>query len=344
MKHSKRLLVACLVIMMMAVGCKRMDDRVDVAGTAASPLILPIYAGETAPPSVLVGHVSVWDDVNNLYVKYDMDVTQPDGSEFTLRACDFDVRIDSASFPWTAGLEPAVMPEEFLYRSIVEDPYKEHTDTISNYGGWLTGSTVAAAAHCVLYQHRANGDWVLQGGWAKDPNHPFKYGCQGWWFPYTLEVPHDGEWHEFTAWGGKAYPKWKDWEFPGKNWALYINYNLNASQYVGTMYAGNPKVNPKMPGTVTITDDVVDGVGSIYVTYTITNSAWAIFAGHAIVRGTLADIPQVKGNPIPGQFDKENFFGPFNPPENEVKVTIPYDPAWGTNLFIGAHAEVGWYY
>jgi len=350
-KNSKWLLAAGLVIMMMSVGCKKMGEPVDVAGTAANPLVLPLVTGN---PSFLVGHVLVWDDESNLYVQYKLDALPADGKAWEMIRCEFDVQIDSTAFPWT-GTNPALVinPGLFLYTQDPIYPYQEYTFTIPNVGGWMTGLTVAAAAHCILRRSPTddpNNPYTFDqmSGWAQDPNHPFKYGtqeCKGWWFPYTLEVPHQGEWHMNTAWGGKAYPNWADWKFPGKNWALYIRYNpVLQTQYVGSLYAGNPKNDAanKVVGTVTVSDDVVVGVGNIYVTYTITKADRAIFSGHTIVRGKLSDIPQANGNPIPGKFD--NFFGPFDPPEDQVTVTIPYKPAWGTDLYIGAHAAVGWYY
>jgi hypothetical protein len=346
-KNSKWLLVAGLVVMMMAVGCKKMGDKVDVAGTAANPLVLPLYGAPygqnpVPDPTTLIGHVYVWDDMVNLYVKYAIDVPQADGSRFVLQECHLDVRMDSTEFPYTAGSQPEVAPLSFLFPSY---PYEltEYTFTIPNYGAWLTGSKAAVCAYGVFLQYVAGDGGVMHFGYARDLAHPFKYG-HGWWFPYTFEVPHDGEWHMNTAWGGHKMPQWDMWKFPGKNWALYINYNLNASEYVGDLYAGNPKNNPasKVVGTVTVTDDVVGGVGNIYVTYNITKADRALFSGHTIVRGKLSDIPQANGNPIPGKFDYH--WGPFDPPEDGVTVTIPYDPKWGSNLFIGAHAEVGQYY
>jgi hypothetical protein len=349
-RKRKWLLLAGLVIMLMAVGCNKTGDMVDVAGTAANPQVLPIYAAEygqtpVPDPTRLIGHVYVWDDMTNLYVKYAMDVPQADGSQFVLWECLFDVRTDSVAFPYTGGSEPEVNPGGFLFQSNGSAQYlTEYTFTIQDYGAWLTGSTAAACAYCIAIQIPAGSTGgPLYFGYARDLNHPFKYG-HGWWFPYTFEVPHCGEWHMNTAWGGKLYPDWKDWQFPGKNWALYIRYNLNATEYVGSLYAGNPKngAADKVVGTVTVSDDVVAGVGNIYVKYTITKEDRALFSGHTIVRGSLDSIPQAKGNPIPGQFDYH--WGPFDPPEDEWTVTIPYNPAWGTDLYIGAHAEVGWYY
>jgi hypothetical protein len=331
--------------MMMAAGCKRIDDQVDVAGTELNPLVLPLVMG---PDEVLVGHVYMWDDEVELYVKYLLDVELPPGVEVRLAQVQLDVRMDSTEFPYTNTATPTIIPSLFQYQQdVTQWPYQEWT--IPNIGGWATGSKIVATTHVVFLTNWYDPEWGKISGWAKDPNHPFMYGlpdCHGWWFPYKLEVPHDGEWHMNTAWGGKAYPNWKDWQFPGKNWALYIRYNLADEEYVGSLYAGNPKNDAaeKVVGTVTVSDDVVAGVGNVYVTYTITKEDRALFSGHTIVRGKLTDIPQKNGNPIPGQFDKEGFFGPFDPPEDEVTVTVPYDPKWGTNLYIGAHAEVGWYY
>lgn len=340
MKKSKWLLLAGLVIMMMAVGCKKMGDQADIAATEANPMVLPLVMG---PSEVLIGHVYVWDDITNLYVKYVLDVPPPDGKYVWLRVCQLDVELDSMNFPWTMDVPPHIITSLFDYQEPdVPYPYQEYMFTVPNVGGWMTGQTLAATTHCVLFSNWYDAGGLPYAGWAQDPNHPFAWrdpDCHGWWFPYTLGTP--GDWDAQTAWGGHAMPDWDEWEFPGKNWALYINYDLNATSYVGDLYAGNPKNDPAshVVGTVTVSDNVVGGAGNIFVTYTITEAGWAIYNGHTIVRGTLAGIPQVKGNPVPGQFDYH--WGPFDPPEDEVTVTIPYDAAWGTDLYVGAHAIVG---
>jgi len=340
-KKSKWLLIAGLVIMMMAIGCKRMGDQVDIAATEAAPMVLPLVMG---PSEVLIGHVYVWDDDVDLFVKCTLDVAPPPGVEFRLIKIEFDVQLDSTQFPWTSDIPQHINTSLFGYR-LDPVPYPYQGWRIPGIGAW-TGSAVVATMHCVVLSNLYDPvNWGKYAAWAKDPNHPFAWAdpdCHGWWFPYRPAPP--GDWHAMTAWGGHAMPEWYTWQFSGKNWALYINYDLNASSYVGDLYAGNPKNDPAshVVGTVTVSDNVVGGVGDITVTYTITKAGWAIFNGHTIVRGRLADIPQAKGNPIPGQFGGEGFFGPFDPPEDQVTVTIPYNSAWGTNLFVGAHAIVGY--
>jgi hypothetical protein len=339
-KNSKWLLVAGLVIMMMAVGCKKMGETVDATNVAANPLVLPLVMG---PNEVLVGHVYMWDDFTNVYVKYVLDVTPPTGKYVWLRVCQFDVELDSTQFPWNTA--PMTINASLFgsQQGDVPYPFQEYMFTVPNVGAWTSGMTVAAVTHCVLFSNWDGAD-VPYSGWAQDPNHPFLYGaadCHGWWFPYTLGKP--GTFHASTSWGGHAMPQWNMWQFPGNNWALYIRYNLSATQYVGDLYAGNPKNDPasKVVGRVTVSDDVVAGVGNIYVTYTITKAGYSIYSGHTIVRGALEDIPQVNGNPPPGQFDY--IWGPFDPTVGTHTVTIPYDSDWGSDLYIGAHAIVGHY-
>jgi hypothetical protein len=176
-KNSKWLLVAGLVVMMMAVGCKKMGDKVDVAGTAANPLVLPLYGAPygqnpVPDPTTLIGHVYVWDDMVNLYVKYAIDVPQADGSRFVLQECHLDVRMDSTEFPYTAGSQPEVAPLSFLFPSY---PYEltEYTFTIPNYGAWLTGSKAAVCAYGVFLQYVAGDGGVMHFGYARDLAHPF---------------------------------------------------------------------------------------------------------------------------------------------------------------------------
>jgi len=327
-KKSNWLLVAGLVIVMMAVGCKKMGEPVDVAATAGNPMVLPLYVNGGA---LMVGHVSVWDDASKLYVKYALDQLPADGKTWWLERCECDVQLDPLALTTTG------FPNNY-------DPgygVQEYTLEIPLVGGWVSGMTIDVAAHCIV---RCQPPFEQMSGWAYDPAHPILGAtgeCQGWWFPYTLGKL--GDWCASTAWGGHALPQWDLWQFPGNNWALYLRHTLGDAAYVGDLYAGNPKKDAasKKVGTVTVWDDVVGDVGNIYVTYAITKTGYSVYSGHTIVRGAWQDIPQVSGNPIPGHFD--SIWGPFDPTVASYTVTIPYDPTWGTDLYVGAHAIVGHY-
>jgi len=322
--------------MMMAVGCKKMGETMDVASTAGNPMVLPLTVNAGA---LQVGHVYVWDDASKLHVQYKLDALPADGKIWWLERCECAVALLPDEFPrdGAGNVNVSGFPNSY-------DPgfgAQEYTFEIPFVGGWVSGLTIDIAAHAIV---RCQQPFEQMSGWAYYPANPLPGPageCQGWWFPYVLGTP--GDWKASTAWGGHAMPQWNMWQFPGNNWALYIRYNLSATQYVGDLYAGNPKNDPasKVVGRVTVSDDVVAGVGNIYVTYTITKAGYSIYSGHTIVRGALEDIPQVNGNPPPGQFDY--IWGPFDPTVGTHTVTIPYDSDWGSDLYIGAHAIVGHY-
>jgi hypothetical protein len=327
-KKSKWLLLAGLVIMVMAVGCKKMGDPADVAAGIGDPMVLPLEDVD----GTTYGHVYVWDDGSKLFVKYALDQL-PDGNTYWLEKCQCDVEMDVLGFPTSAG---HINPDAFGAR--FESGYPgitEYTLEIPLVGGWQSG--VAVAAHAVV---RCLEPWNQFSTWAYYPGNQLNGAggeCQGWWFPYGP----GGCWQASTAWGGHALDEWYEWQFTGKNWALYLRHTLGDDPYVGDLYAGNPKKFPdeKDCGSVTVWDDVVAGVGNIYVKYDVDREGYSLYSGHTIVRGSLDDIPQVNGNPIPGHFDV--YFGPFVPTVASHTVTIPYNSDWGTDLYIGAHAIVG---
>ena len=86
-------------------------------------------------------------------------------------------------------------------------------------------------------------------------------------------------------------------------------------------------------GTVTISNDA----SFVYVTYSV-NDPWTITAVHLAVADSLAGIPQNKNNnPQPGHFPINTT---YQPPVTTVTFTIPLSSFSGTDLYIGAHAEV----
>lgn len=339
MKRSKWLVVAGLVIMMMTIGCKKMGDPANAAFyTQGNPLELPLYVQGAAPYQI--GHVRVWDDAVSLYVQYDLDALPADGSRWEIYRGMFSVVLDPLDFPTTDG---EIDGWKFPYSDYAVAPFQTLT-VVAPLGSWSSSTIVDIAAACIVHRFpdASSQTYTEMAAWAYDPTHPFinpDGTNHGWWFQYTFGP--GGEFTPGTAWGGHAMPEWNMWEFPGKNWALYLYYHpLTQTSYVGDLYLGNPKNDPAshVVGTVTVSDDV-GTLNNIYVTYQITAAGLSIFDGHTAAAGTLPGIPQKNGNPIPGQFDY--FFGPFNPTVTSVTVTIPYQTAWGDDVYIGAHAIVG---
>jgi len=348
MKQAKWLLLLAVGILMVLPGCKKLGDQVDVAYTETSPLVKSIWAGvgtgDTLTSGYKVGHIYMWEDATNLYIKYAMDELDASGYHWWLYECQADVAINYAGLPQNG--QGKLIPGQFTYKwepSPVQY-VAEYTFTIP-IGDWQTGTTIAVGAHCSVRPPDANGDPDLartETGWGGDL---VQLGSGwGFWFEYTYGEPTPGEWHEETSWAGNA-SNWKLWQFSGKNWALYLKYeNPDPYQHydlVGAMYVGNPKNGAHTGGTVTVSRDTIDGNEYLSVTYD-TDGDWDLYECHVHVATSLEGIPQNKGNPPPGQFTYNS--GAFDPYEDSYTFLVPYDPTWGNGpIYVAAHSVVGTY-
>ncbi|MFO7650860.1 MAG: hypothetical protein R6X13_05920 [bacterium] len=86
-------------------------------------------------------------------------------------------------------------------------------------------------------------------------------------------------------------------------------------------------------GSVTVSNDATN----LYVTFATTGD-WMLSETHVHVAGSLAEIPQKNGNPIPGQFD---YGMSHDPMVMTYSYTIPLN-GWtpGMELYVAAHAVV----
>jgi hypothetical protein len=106
-----------------------------------------------------------------------------------------------------------------------------------------------------------------------------------------------------------------------------VSAHTAGAPQVVTLFAGqNTDV-----GTVSVWNDTVN----LYVKYD-TTGGWEMTETHLAVAATLGGIPQVKGNPIPGQFLYSTI---HNPAVITFTYMIPLAGP-GTNLVIAAHAKV----
>ncbi len=105
-----------------------------------------------------------------------------------------------------------------------------------------------------------------------------------------------------------------------------------AYPFVTDLIAGNPKNFRNDIGDVRVWDD-----GSkLYIKIVIPDdSPWAIAKTHVAVASSLAGIPQVNGNPVPGQFPYKKSFSPFTERVLYDNIPLPsYSP-----IYIAVHAN-----
>jgi len=109
----------------------------------------------------------------------------------------------------------------------------------------------------------------------------------------------------------------------------YLTKGSETAPDIFTLYAGQ-SIDI---GTVSVWNDEEN----LYVTYS-TTGGWEMTETHLAVATSLTDIPQAKGNPIPGKFPYSTI---HDPAVTEFTYTIPLED-WDsdTSLFIAAHAKV----
>jgi hypothetical protein len=103
--------------------------------------------------------------------------------------------------------------------------------------------------------------------------------------------------------------------------------------YVVDLIAGGGNVKSAMDvGNLRIWNDS----GSLYVQYVIEDEDWCLTETHLQVAAELSDIPQKKGNPIPGHFEYQGEHECIE----EFRYIIPLDWGVGTEVEIAAHGVV----
>jgi len=109
----------------------------------------------------------------------------------------------------------------------------------------------------------------------------------------------------------------------------YLTKGSETAPDIFTLYAGQ-SIDV---GTVSVWNDEEN----LYITYS-TTGGWEMTETHLAVATSLTDIPQAKGNPIPGKFPYSTI---HDSAVTEFTYTIPLED-WDsdTSLFIAAHAKV----
>lgn len=171
--------------------------------TSAHTMDEPFRTDLIAGQHTKVGEVLVWNDANNLYVRY---VTEGD---WCISELHLYVAASLEDIPQKNG-NP--IPGHFDYSKSFSSCAQEETFTIPINPDWFNSCSLYIAAHAVVQNQK--------GGWTE------KYAADG------------SDWHKNggseTAWGAGS-------DFPGKNWATYFNYSLQTVERypeVGNSYVG----------------------------------------------------------------------------------------------------------
>jgi len=288
-----------------------------VPTVSAAPVDL--YAGQDE----LVGNVDVSNDESNLYVTYNL--YEP----WVMTEAHLSVGNTSADIPQNKGNNPT--PGQFEYKESFDSGVSTYTfvislDDIPNDGD------IAIAAHAVV--EIIEEVYTEEEGTITETREETAWGAgsdfdgDNWamYFEYILGTGEimiaETEIREETAWGNGS-------DFDGRNWAMYFEYSLGGSDVSVDLYAGQHTVM----GNVTVSNDGTN----LTVTYNLDES-WMMTEAHLSVGNTSVDIPQMEGNPTPGQFEyKESFDEGVSTYTFEIPLEdIPNDG----DIVIAAHAAV----
>jgi hypothetical protein len=343
-KHMLLLAGALLAVLTLAafVGCEEIG-ALKTAATESDPHIETIYAGQTTP----VGEVQVWDDDNNVYIKYVMNDPDEDGNQWYLTEVHANFYLAESELP-----EPPI-PGKMPYKA--EGLHAtEYTLTIPR-GDIETDECVIFITHCAVQLETDEGDTLrTETGFAGENPGPGSRWYWWFWYCFGNGEPGPNEWHGETVWAGN-YTNWKTWKFKTANWAMYLLCTVGDDPYTGKLYAGNPKKNECIAGHCTVWTETEDGETTIYVRYDAYDpeegDGWYFGAYHVAIcaldgKGYPADIPQTRGTAVPGRFVELDPLGTelwlgedWEDFETTRTFSFPYSEDLGTTFAIAAHAE-----
>jgi hypothetical protein len=305
---------------LMTVGCDKLNEgQLKTAIWVSHDII----AGQNLD----VGDVEVWNDASNLYVVFVIHE-----ADWYLTETQVSVKVGPDNFPMTKSGNPQI--GKFAYKQTHAN-VTTYTCTIDLDQLGFRDGTVAIATHCALVKVVGGSVVQAETGWAGDEEFPGANWAK--WFWYTFGVDPTAEYDVAeTAWGYTIGGEYEQYYFKsngGKKWGGYFPYALGEDVQVD-LWAGAGLNDPDkgtLVGYVTVTDDVVNGAGYLYVT---------IVTDENPMREThidgFASLPQ--GNLPPGALD-------YGSKGDLADVTtyyeaIPYDAAWGTSFYMAVHATV----
>jgi len=161
-----------------------------------TPVTVDLFAGQT----IDAGNVSVWNDSENLYVKYET------SNGWMLKETHLSVKAALSEIPQTSGKKPVAIPGKFDYKNIYMPSVSEDTYVISlEELGFAYNQMIYISAHAVVEKQLEDGTIQTETGWAAGTKFG---GSWGTYFTYTIQKPvivEDEEKHTYTsvgsAWG-----------------------------------------------------------------------------------------------------------------------------------------------
>lgn len=180
MKTALKLSLVLAVFALILAGCGTKDIAGPVDAKSGNietftPKVLttaPIYAGNE---SIVAGELSVWDDTNNIYIKFDT------VNGWMVGYAHYHLGYSLADIPMNGDIP---VPGQFDYHEEFDPYVTTFTKTIakSDYN-FSVGDTILIAVHFELHKDLGGGEWQEETGWGGDIPGP---GPRWWWYMWYV--------------------------------------------------------------------------------------------------------------------------------------------------------------
>ena len=179
MKYATSLLLLSAIIALTGAGCEQAGLPVASNWVPTDdPQVEPLLASKD---SILVGHVYVWENEGNMYIRYAMDVTE--NGQWYLTECHADIANGYAAFPQAPN--GALIPGHFDYNVENLNDTLEYTFVAPVAAYHEVGTAIATHAY-------VGTEGAEETAWAGQ--EPFRGPRWGWWFWYPEEPPEGSRW------------------------------------------------------------------------------------------------------------------------------------------------------
>lgn len=326
MKNMLKLGFILIAVALLLIGCGTKDITAPATakdGETYAPKTLTtadIHAGNA---NEIAGQLSVWDDPDNIYIKFDM------VNDWYVGMAHYHLGYSLADVPLNGDIP---VPGQFDYQ-VPFDPWATtYTKVIdkSDYT-FSVGDTILIAVHFELHKDLGGGEWQEETGWGGDEPGP---GPRWWWYMWYVltddDPPPPPEYMEETAMI-RMYDLPDDFTYRwmksmGKPhpWFSYVkSYPVLAPQtyyfYAGQSYKCGEVDIWKEGDYLKIDIDMMNG--------------WLMERSHINV--------QLMGYVGPPAFGLFPYTYEYDPMADGDIISIDWNPAWdGMELNISVHADV----
>jgi hypothetical protein len=198
---------------------------VQTANATSYEPIAPTTVDLMAGQSIDAGDVSVWNDTENLYVKYE---TQ---NGWMLKQNHLAVGTALTDIPQTKGKKPVAIPGQFAYSNSFDPTAASYTYTIPlNSLDASYNDILYVATHAVVVKPLSDGTYQQETGWGSGNKFG---GAWGMYFNYTIQQPQvSGGYTTYTS-AGSAWGTGEDFGTGISDYFVFDDFSTDKTVVLG---------------------------------------------------------------------------------------------------------------